>query len=157
MEGSSEEENYDKAEAGGSGTHPEQAVSLKRGSVMVIKGRPCKVMETSTSKTGKHGHAKMHIVAIDIFNGKKCEALTSATHNVDIPDIERKDYTLLDIAADGFLTLQTATGTREDLKLPEGELGAQIRADFDNGADLALTVLSALGIEQVSACREEKS
>jgi translation initiation factor 5A len=25
----------------------------------------------STSKTGKHGHAKCHFVAIDIFNGKK--------------------------------------------------------------------------------------
>lgn len=29
-------------------------------------GRPCKIVEMSTSKTGKHGHAKVHLVAIDV-------------------------------------------------------------------------------------------
>lgn len=30
------------------------------------EGRPCKIVEMSTSKTGKHGHAKVHLVAIDV-------------------------------------------------------------------------------------------
>src|SRR5882757_4402476 len=29
-------------------------------------GRPCKIVDMSTSKTGKHGHAKVHLVAIDV-------------------------------------------------------------------------------------------
>jgi hypothetical protein len=32
------------------------------------------VVDYSTSKTGKHGHAKAKIVAIDIFTGRKCVA-----------------------------------------------------------------------------------
>lgn len=32
----------------------------------MIKGRPCKIVDMSTSKTGKHGHAKVHLVAIDV-------------------------------------------------------------------------------------------
>jgi translation initiation factor 5A len=29
-------------------------------------GRPCKIVDMSTSKTGKHGHAKVNLVAIDV-------------------------------------------------------------------------------------------
>ena len=33
----------------------------------MIKGKACKIVDMSTSKTGKHGHAKVHMVALDIF------------------------------------------------------------------------------------------
>ena len=34
--------------------------------ILWLEGRPCKIVEMSTSKTGKHGHAKVHLVAIDV-------------------------------------------------------------------------------------------
>lgn len=42
---------------------------------MIVLGekRPCKIVEYSISKTGKHGHAKASIVGIDIFDGRKYE------------------------------------------------------------------------------------
>lgn len=33
---------------------------------VVIKNRPCKIVDMSTSKTGKHGHAKVNLVGIDV-------------------------------------------------------------------------------------------
>ena len=66
-------ETFESVTSGASATIPMQCSSIKKNGYAVLKGRPCKVVETSTSKTGKHGHAKVHMVGIDIFSGKKYE------------------------------------------------------------------------------------
>lgn len=38
----------------------------------------------STSKTGKHGHAKCHFVALDIFTSRKMEELVPSSHNLEV-------------------------------------------------------------------------
>merc|ERR1711977_252660 len=73
---------FDSADAGASLTYPMQCSALRKNGFVVIKGRPCKIVDMSTSKTGKHGHAKVHLVAIDIFTSKK---------DVKVPDGEVGD------------------------------------------------------------------
>jgi Eukaryotic elongation factor 5A hypusine, DNA-binding OB fold len=52
---------------------------------------------------------------------------------------------------DGFLNLMTQDGTaKDDVKVPEGDIGTQISAGFDEGKDLLVTIVSAMGEEQVS-------
>ncbi len=72
-----------------------QCSALRKNGFVVIKNRPCKIVDMSTSKTGKHGHAKVHLVAIDIFTGKKLEDLSPSTHNMDVPVVKRNEYTLV--------------------------------------------------------------
>jgi translation initiation factor 5A len=50
---------------------------------------------------------------------------------------------------DGFLNMMTSDGTpKDDVKLPEGDLGDQIQKAFDDGQDLLVTIISAMGQEQ---------
>jgi hypothetical protein len=85
-------EEFENVDSGASTTYPAQCSSIKKNGFVVIKGRPCKVVETSTSKTGKHGHAKVHMVAIDIFTARKMEEICPASHNMDVPHVKRTDY-----------------------------------------------------------------
>ena len=64
--------------------HPAQASACRKGSHLMIKGHACKIVDMSTSKTGKHGHAKCKFTAVDIFDGSKHEMLESSTHNVEV-------------------------------------------------------------------------
>lgn len=61
---------------------------------------------------------------------------------MDVPNVKREDLQLISISDDGFLCLMTEGGDlREDLKVPDGELGDSLRADFDNGKDLLVSRL----------------
>ena len=151
---SDEEHTFESADAGASATFPMQCSALRKNGFVVIKGRPCKIVDMSTSKTGKHGHAKVHLVALDIFTGKKLEDLSPSTHNMEVPVVKRNEYQLLDID-DGYLSLMTIDGdTKDDVKAPEGELGEQLQAAFDEGKDLMVTVISAMDEEAVISFKE---
>lgn len=132
--------------------------ALKKGSHVVIKGFPCKIIDYSTSKTGKHGHAKANIVGIDIFTGKKYEDISPSSHNMMSPIVTRKDYQLIDIDEDdGFVTLMDDKNeTRSDLKLDldNDETHKKVVEEFKAEKDLVLTVLKALDTEKVIACKE---
>jgi len=146
------DEEFETTDSGAAATFPKQCSALRKGEHVMIKGRPCKVVEMSTSKTGKHGHAKVHLVAIDIFTSKKLEDICPSTHNMDVPVVKRKEYQLLSINEDGFVSLMDLDSceTKDDLRLPEGELGDQIKAAFEKDENgLLLSVVAAVGEEMI--------
>merc|ERR1719158_2747725 len=128
----------------------------------MIKGKPCKCIEVSTSKTGKHGHAKAHIVALDIFTGKKLEDLCPTSHNLDVPFVKKTEYQVLTADSEtGEVSLLLENGdTKDDLNLPEFvNIGEATDEDKSISKELVETVGKAektvIAIVQ-AACGMEK-
>merc|ERR1740127_313194 len=112
---------FESADAGASLTTPISCGALRKGAHVMIKGHPCKIIEITTSKTGKHGHAKAHIVALDIFTSKKYEDLCPSSHNVNVPFVKRDEFQVLSADPDtGEVSLLLDSGeTKDDLNLPK--------------------------------------
>eukprot|EP00211_Chloroparvula_japonica_P009092 CAMPEP_0119125064 /NCGR_PEP_ID=MMETSP1310-20130426/4466_1 /TAXON_ID=464262 /ORGANISM="Genus nov. species nov., Strain RCC2339" /LENGTH=163 /DNA_ID=CAMNT_0007115091 /DNA_START=58 /DNA_END=549 /DNA_ORIENTATION=+ len=153
-------EEFETADAGASKTVPIQAGAVRKGGHIVIKGRPCKVIDISTSKTGKHGHAKCKFVALDIFTGDKKEDMQPSSHNMDAPVVDKKEYQVLMVDDEGFVTLMDEDGNqREDLKLPHGtddleKLAKDLKDQADAGeADISVTVVSAMGTDMIMSMK----
>jgi len=153
-----DDSQFESVDAGASATYPQQCSALRKNGFVMVKSRPCKIVEMSTSKTGKHGHAKVHLVGLDIFTNKKYEDICPSTHNMDVPFVKREDYQLCAISDDGYLSLMNDSGDiRDDLKLPEGDLGSKLRGEYDAGNDVLCTVLKACGEECVITYKNNTS
>ncbi|MFX1322090.1 MAG: translation initiation factor IF-5A [Promethearchaeota archaeon] len=60
---------------------------LKTGQYIMIEGEPCQIKSTERSKSGKHGHAKVRVVCVGIFDNNKRSLTFPSGSMVDIPEI----------------------------------------------------------------------
>ena len=140
---------------------PRAAGDCKKGDYIVLKDGPCRIVETSTSKTGKHGHAKSKITAINIFTGDKVEDVLPSSHNVECPTVEKKEFELVSIDDKGFVTYLDENGDYvEDLKLPGAhdinDFVDKLKEDYEGGMNIMLSITSAMGINQILGYKENK-
>ncbi|KAL8921709.1 MAG: hypothetical protein Q9208_005639 [Pyrenodesmia sp. 3 TL-2023] len=152
------------ASANASLTTPIQASQLAKGDFILIKTHPCKIISKSTSKPGKHGHAKVkyanpphHYHSISLVNipqltpthHNSFEALTllppfkkhtdvhPAHATVAAPIVKLTSYLLLDIN-DGYLSLwdQHAGRVKDSVRAPgEGEVGAKLERVWEEESE----------------------
>lgn len=150
-----------QADAGASQSYPQQCSALRKGGHVLIKGKPCKIVETSTSKTGKHGHAKVHLVGLDIFTGKKYEDICPSTHNMEVPNVTRKELEVISLE-DEFLSLMDDEGNiREDLKVADEDMSKKCKtmleaADSGSEGSVMATVWKAMGEEKILELKHGK-
>ena len=147
--------------SGAAETYPKKCSDVGRHDFIMIRGRPCKVCEMSTSKPGKHGHAKIHIFGFDIFTNKKMDDICPSKESVEIPVVERKEFEVLSIdEEDGFLALMDSKTckVKDDLRLPGGEMGNKLRDAFERNEKngILVVVISACGEEAILDWKPKK-
>ena len=81
-------------------TSPKQASTLKKNENVMLKGRPCKIVERSISKACKHGGAKIHFAGLDLFTGEKIEEIVRSLSDMAVPNMTRQPYMVVDVEGD---------------------------------------------------------
>ena len=60
---------------------------LKTGQYIMIDDEPCIIKTTERSKSGKHGHAKVRVVCIGMFDNNKRSLTFPSGSMVEVPEI----------------------------------------------------------------------
>jgi len=159
------DDEFETTDAGAEGCTNISVGSIKKGGHVCIKGFPCKVVDYSTAKTGKHGSAKAMYTGVDIFTGRKYEDSKPTSATAQEPIVTRTDYNLTDINegdsnAEGAICslLDPESGDMlEDLRIPMDDeykpMREALAANEAAGSDKAVvvTVLEAMGKRKILA------
>ncbi|OIO28404.1 translation initiation factor IF-5A [Candidatus Micrarchaeota archaeon CG_4_10_14_0_2_um_filter_60_11] len=122
-----------------------QMGDLKVGKYVLVDEHPCRVVSMDKSKPGKHGSAKINIVAISLFDNSKHTLMKSSDADCEVPIIERKrgqvvgvsgnTATLMDVESYETFDVQIAEDMMKDL-----EVGKEIQYMQTMGVKLLLRI-----------------
>jgi len=102
-------------------SRPAELGSLRVGSYIVIDGEPCRIVELTKSKPGKHGSAKARIVAIGVFDGVKRSLVGPVDSQVEVPIVEKRSGQVLAIVPTGVQLMDLETYETFEAPMPEEE------------------------------------
>ncbi len=99
--------------------------SLQKGNYVVLEGAACRIVDTQTSRPGKHGHAKVRMTAVGLVDNKKRVVVMPGHDNIEVPIVEKKTAQVLSIQGDTANVMDSETYETFDLVIPE-ELKGQV-------------------------------
>jgi translation initiation factor 5A len=113
-------------------TKPMDVGELRVGGYMMIDGEPCKIMDITKSKPGKHGAAKARIVAIGVFDGQKRQFVKPVDNNAEVPIIDKRTGQIFAINPSGVQIMDLETFEYIDAPFPdEEELKSKLAAGLE--------------------------
>lgn len=99
---------------------------LREGSFIVIDGEPCRIVEISRAKTGKHGSAKAHVVAIGVFTGGKKTLVAPVDQKVEVPIIDKRSAQVIAITGSTVQLMDLESYETFETELPSGDLAGKL-------------------------------
>ncbi|MDI6916617.1 MAG: translation initiation factor IF-5A [Thermoplasmatales archaeon] len=93
--------------------------TLKVGGYIIVDDEPCKILNITTSKPGKHGEAKARIDAMGLFDNQKRSIVHPVKHKVGVPMIDKRTAQVLSIAGSSAQLMDMTTYETFELPLPE--------------------------------------
>ena len=107
--------------------------SIKVGSYVMVDNEPCRIVDYSKSKPGKHGSAKARIVAIGVFDGVKRSFVKPVDSNVEVPLIEKRSGQVISLQPSAVQLMDLETFEVFDAPYPEE---ADLKGRLANGVEV---------------------
>ena len=120
--------------------------TLKVGRYIVIDDEPCKLVEYTTSKPGKHGEAKARMVAIGLFDKQKRSLVHPVKHKVHVPQVDRRKAQIW--ANMGAEVQMMDLETFETFNIPLSDIPDKFHGDMEPGNEIVF--LAAMGRKLVT-------
>ncbi|HDJ04383.1 translation initiation factor IF-5A [Candidatus Bathyarchaeota archaeon] len=114
-------------------SRPAEIGSLKVGNYVIIDGEPCRIVDLTKSKPGKHGSAKARVVAIGIFDGVKRSFVKPVSAQVDVPIIEKRGGQVIAILPSALQIMDLETYEVFEVPFPEDE---NLRKKLTQGVEI---------------------
>jgi translation initiation factor 5A len=114
-------------------TKPVDVGDLRVGGYMIIEGEPCRIMDITKSKPGKHGSAKARIVAIGVFDGQKRQFVKPVDLNTEIPIIDKRPGQVFAVNPSGVQIMDLETYEYLDAPFPDEE---DLKAKLTPGVEI---------------------
>ena len=156
------DEQFEVTDSGAALTQPVQIGSLRVGHIMCIENMPCKIIEMSKAKTGKHGSAKASIRAQHIFTGKMKEFIGPTGHNADTPFVINREYVVINVDGDDVACIDAEGIEVQGNVLPihDNDLAKKINTTWDKlqesgeEKEIIIMVTHAMGEYHITAIKE---
>ncbi|MFW5746588.1 MAG: translation initiation factor IF-5A [Nanoarchaeota archaeon] len=101
--------------------------TLQKGNYIVIDEAACKIVDLKVSRPGKHGHAKVNLMAVGLIDGKKRNAVMPGHDNVEVPIIGKRTAQVLSVTGTMANVMDEESYETFDLEIPE-ELQSDVTA-----------------------------
>lgn len=120
---------------------------LRKGSIVIMRNRPAKVVEYTSIVNGKHGTSKTIVTALDIFNGHKYETSWNSGDRIPTCEVKKQNYTVIDVE-DEYMSLMDEHGhIRYDFKVPEN---IQWKDKITNTEGATVQMTTCFNIEDIT-------
>lgn len=108
-----------------------QMGDVKVGRYVVIDGEPCRVVSMDKSKPGKHGAAKINIVAMSLLSNNKKTLMKSSDADVEIPVVVRKRSQIVSMSGTTAQLMDS-----ESFEVFEVEVPEEMRSEVEVGKEI---------------------
>jgi len=116
---------------------------LRVNRYIIVDEEPCKIVNISTSKPGKHGEAKARIEAIGIFDKQKRSIVHPVKHKVQVPMIDKRQAQVLALMGNEVQLMDMESYETFNVPIPD-----EFRDDLEPGKEI--NYLEALGRKKIT-------